>query len=69
MKVRAKPTPKRPVSRGPRCARLDEHGQCPFAGGRCIDGSMNVTKSAAPFFCNFFKRKHRRRKTMKGTSE
>lgn len=60
-------TPKRPSSRGPHCARLDEHGQCPFAGGRCIDGSMHVAKSAAPFFCNFFKRKPSRRGAKKGT--
>lgn len=62
-------TPKRPASRGPRCARLDEHGQCPFAGGRCIDGSMHVAKSAAPFFCNFFKRKPARRGARKGTDK
>lgn len=59
-------TLKRPVSRGPRCARIDERGECAFAGGRCIDGSMHVAKSAKPFFCNFFKRK---RKPRKGTSK
>lgn len=59
----------RPASRGPRCARLDEHGVCGFAGGRCIDGSMHVAKSAAPFFCNFFKRKYRKRGARKGTDK
>lgn len=59
--------PKRPASRGPRCARLDERGECAFAGGRCIDGSMHVAKSAKPFFCNFFKRKAARRMARKGT--
>ena len=61
--------PNRPASRGPRCARLDERGECAFAGGRCIDGSMHVAKSAAPFFCNFFKRKANkpaRRRARKG---
>ncbi len=57
---------KRAVSRGPQCARLDERGECSFAGGRCIDGSRHVAKSAAPFFCNFFKRK---RKSRKGASK
>ena len=61
--------PNRPASRGPRCSRLDERGECAFAGGRCIDGSMNVAKSAKPFFCNFFKRKYRKRKTKKGCSK
>ena len=59
--------PNRPASRGPRCARLDERGECAFAGGRCIDGSMHVAKSAKPFFCNFFKRKPARRRARKGT--
>ena len=57
--------PKRPASRGPRCARL-VNGVCAFAGGRCIDGSMHVAKSAKPFFCNFFKRKPARRRARKG---
>lgn len=57
----------RHASRGPKCARL-VNGSCSFAGGRCIDGSMNVAKSAAPFFCNFFKRKYRKRKPRKGSS-
>jgi hypothetical protein len=60
---------KRPASRGPRCAHLDATGQCPFAGGRCIDGSMHVAKSAQPFFCNFFKRKPARRRARKGTDK
>jgi hypothetical protein len=58
--------PNRPSSRGPRCARLDERGECAFAGGRCIDGSMNIAKSAKPFFCNFFKRRANKRKPRKG---
>lgn len=61
--------PNRPASRGPRCARLDERGECAFAGGRCIDGSMHVAKSAKPFFCNFFKRKYGKRKAKKGYSK
>ena len=48
------PKSKRPTSRGPRCANL-VNGQCAFSGGRCIDGARNVTQSAEPFFCNFFK--------------
>ena len=59
----------RPASRGPRCARLDEHGQCSFAGGRGIDGSMSVPGAARPFFCNFFKRKYRKREARKGTDK
>lgn len=59
-------TPNRPASRGPKCAHL-VNGVCGFAGGRCIDGSMHVAKSAAPFFCNFFKRKPARRRARKGT--
>ena len=58
-----------PQSRGPRCARLDERGECSFAGGRCIDGSMHVAKSAQPFFCNFFKRKYRKHNHKKETEK
>ena len=58
--------PNRTASRGPSCAHL-VNGVCAFAGGRCIDGSMNVAKSAKPFYCNFFKRKPARRGARKGT--
>ena len=62
-------TKKRSATRGPQCARLNERGECAFAGGRCIDGSMGVPGAAKPFYCNFFKRKYRKRGARKGTDK
>ena len=67
--MKNKDAEKRPTSRGPRCARLDERGECAFAGVRCIDGSMGVPGAAKPFYCNFFKRKPARRGARKGMNE
>ena len=39
------------VSRGAKCLNM-RNGQCGFAGGRCIDGSV---RDGAPYRCPFFK--------------
>ena len=39
------------VSRGYNCLNL-KNGQCGFAGGRCIDGSV---RAGVPYKCPFYK--------------
>lgn len=40
--------PNRPASRGPRCAHLDERGECAFAGGRASTGPTECKERRLP---------------------